>query len=77
MARGPKGEKRPSNTVGCAITVAKIATGGAEDELPSARRNDGLAGGQNIRIRLSHFSRYPGRSGRALNSPCVFALWQP
>lgn len=27
MPRGPNGERRPANVVGCAVTVAKIATG--------------------------------------------------
>ena len=30
MPRGPNGEKRPAHTVGCAVTVAKIATGELE-----------------------------------------------
>ena len=32
MPRGPGGERRPADTVGCAVTVAKIATGEIEDE---------------------------------------------
>ena len=31
MPRGPKGEKRPADAIGAAITVAKIATGEIED----------------------------------------------
>ena len=31
MAKGPKGEKRPADAVGAAITVAKIATGEAQE----------------------------------------------
>jgi len=31
MPRGPKGEKRPADTVGNAVMIAKIATGGIED----------------------------------------------
>ena len=30
MPRGPKGEHRPADVVGCAVTVAKIATGERE-----------------------------------------------
>ena len=45
MPRGPNGERRPGDVVGCAVTVAKIATGEIEDELPSAKRNGGLRGG--------------------------------
>ena len=33
MPRGPKGEKRPADAVGAAVTVAKIATGEIEDEV--------------------------------------------
>ena len=37
MPRGPNGEKRPADVVGCAVTVAKIATGELEEELPKNR----------------------------------------
>ena len=37
MPRGPNGEKRPGDTVGCAVTVMKIATGEIEEELPENR----------------------------------------
>ena len=31
MPKGPKGQKRPADVVGCAVTVAKIATGEIEE----------------------------------------------
>ena len=31
MPKGPQGESRPGNVVGCAVHVAKIATGEIED----------------------------------------------
>ena len=31
MPKGPKGEKRPADVIGAAITVAKIATGEIEE----------------------------------------------
>ena len=31
MPRGPKGEKRPADTIGNAIMIARIATGEIED----------------------------------------------
>lgn len=31
MPKGPNGQMRPADVVGCAITVAKIATGEIED----------------------------------------------
>ena len=37
MPRGPKGEKRPADTVGAAVTVAKIATGELEEGLQENR----------------------------------------
>ena len=37
MPRGPKGEKRPADTVGCAVHVMKIATGEIEEDLPKNR----------------------------------------
>ena len=33
MPRGPRGEKRPADTIGCAVMVAKIATGEIEEHL--------------------------------------------
>ena len=46
MQRGPNGEKRPSDTVGAAVMVGKIATGEVEDKLPSKTRKGGLKGGR-------------------------------
>ena len=37
MSRGPNGERRPGDVVGCAVTVAKIATGEIEEDLPKNR----------------------------------------
>ena len=45
MPRGPNGEKRPADTVGCAVMVAKIATGEIEEELPE-NREDKVNGGK-------------------------------
>ena len=45
MPRGPKGEKRPADVVGCAVTVMKIATGELEEELPE-NREDKVNGGK-------------------------------
>lgn len=39
MPRGPSGEKRPGDTVGCAVHVMKIATGEIEEELPEHRES--------------------------------------
>ena len=47
MSKETRGEKRLGEVVGCAVKVAQIATSEVEEELPSARRNGGLAGGRN------------------------------
>ena len=46
MPRGPNGEKRPADAVGCAVKVMKIATGEIEEELeapPTGKVNGGKA----------------------------------
>ena len=47
MSKGPQGQKRPADVVGCAVAVARIATGEVEDELGRVpgRRKSGKAGG--------------------------------
>ncbi len=45
MSRGPNGEKKRSGDVAqVAHRVFQIATGDAEDRIPSGKRNSGLAG---------------------------------
>jgi hypothetical protein len=46
MPHGPNGEKRPADVVGCAVTVAKIATGEIEETTikKSGRVRSGHAG---------------------------------
>ena len=44
MPRGPRGERRPADTIGCAVHVARIATGEITeelDEVPSSRQRQG------------------------------------
>ena len=45
MPRGPKGEKRPADVVGCAVKVMKIATGEMEEDVPQ-HRNGKVNGGK-------------------------------
>ena len=47
MPRGPKGERRPADVVGCAVHVAKIATGETVESGYKApgRKKSGKAGG--------------------------------
>lgn len=46
MPSGPSGQKRPADAVGCAVTVAKIATGEIKETLAkkSGRVRSGYAG---------------------------------
>ena len=47
MPRGPNGERRPADVVGCAVHVMKIATGEIEEDLPKNR--EGKANGGKAR----------------------------
>ena len=53
MPKGPKGQKRPADVIGCAVMVAKIATGEIEDKLPTGKRIGGLKGGKARKDALS------------------------
>ncbi|MDE0308152.1 MAG: hypothetical protein OXI87_25185 [Albidovulum sp.] len=46
MPKGPNGERRSADVVGCAVNVARIATGETEDSgyKQPAKRKGGLAG---------------------------------
>lgn len=50
MPKGPRGEKRPADSIGRAVKIAQIATGEIEDErdeeLSSAAAEMGRKGGQ-------------------------------
>ena len=39
MPKGPKGEKRPADVIGAAVTVAKIATGEVEEDIDGDGKN--------------------------------------
>ena len=55
MPRGPNGEWRPADAVGCAVTVARIATGEKEERgyKQTDKREDRTAGGR------SHAKTFP------------------
>ena len=55
MPRGPNGEKRPADAVGCAVTVMHIATGEIEDTgyKQPGRRKGGKAGGKSRATKLT------------------------
>ena len=46
MPKGPQGQKKPPDVIGAAISVAKIATGESEEDIPKEHaRKGGLVGG--------------------------------
>ena len=59
MAQGPQGQRRPADAVGCAIMVAKLATGEITEELkePSGKARSGIAGGKARAEKLSQEER--------------------
>jgi len=57
MPKGPKGQKRPADSVGMSVMVAKIATGEVEDTRSSGRRNSGIAGAKARAAALSAAER--------------------
>lgn len=59
MPKGPEGQKRPADVIGCAVQVAKIATGEAEDTKLKhpEKRKGGLAGGKARATTLSDSQR--------------------
>lgn len=46
MPKGPRGEKRPADVIGCAVQIARIATGEEEDTAHAVpnRAKSGRAG---------------------------------
>jgi hypothetical protein len=46
MPKGPRGESRPADLIGCAVAVGRIATGEAEDDryATPGRARSGQAG---------------------------------
>ena len=71
MPRGPNGEKRPADAVGCAVHVMKIATGEIEDVIPAKGRNGGLTGGKVRAAKLTAEQR------RAIARRAAQARWKP
>jgi hypothetical protein len=45
MPKGPRGESRPADVIGCAVTVARLSVGEINEELrePSGRERSGHA----------------------------------
>lgn len=59
MPRGPRGERRPADTIGCAVMVAKIATGEIDEdaETSSGKVRSGRAGARARAEKLSAAER--------------------
>lgn len=45
MPKGPQGQKRPADTIGCAVLVARIATGEVEEVIQSPSRTAASSAG--------------------------------
>ena len=78
MPRGPQGQHRPADTVGCAVMVARIATGEQEKLLPevSCRVRSGKAGASARGEKMSAVQRSdiakkaaPGGGNRMVKKP--------
>ena len=59
MPKGPQKQKRPADIIGCAITVAKIATGEIKEDLrePSGKVKSGKAGSKARTTKLTKEER--------------------
>ena len=68
MPRGPNGEKRPADAVGCAVMVAKIATGEIDEDLPKNR--EGKVNGGKARA-----DGMPPEERKALAEKAAAARW--
>ncbi len=54
MPKGPQGQKRPADAIGCAVMVAQIATGEIQDKKSAPK---GVAGGKARSEKLSSQKR--------------------
>lgn len=59
MARGPRGEDRPADVIGCAVKVARLSVGLETEELkqPSGRVRSGVAGAKARASKMSKEER--------------------
>jgi hypothetical protein len=59
MPRGPQGQKRPADAIGCAVVVGRIATGEITEVLkePSGKVRSGQAGSKARARKLSQSER--------------------
>lgn len=73
MPTGPRGEHRPADAIGCAIMVARIATGEIEEKTspPSGKVRSGEAGGKARAEKLSSSQR------KKIAKKAAETRWQP
>ena len=59
MPKGPQGQTRPADVIGCAVIVARITTGDLEEKLesPSEKSKNAQMGGRERANRLSKQER--------------------
>lgn len=59
MPRGPQGQKRPANSIGCAVMVGRLATGEITEILkePTGKVRSGKAGSKARAEKLSQAER--------------------
>ena len=69
MPKGPQGQKRPADAIGCAVNVARIATGEVEDTryVSQNRRKSGVAGAK-ARLENTSASKRTEIAKRAANA---------
>ena len=72
MPKGPQGQKRPADLIGCAVQVARLSVGMGTEELrePSGRVRSGLAGAKARAERLTAEER------REIAQRAAAARWQ-
>ena len=72
MSKGPHRQKRPADVVGCAVKVAKIATGEIVEipKIPSGKVRSGVAGARARKAALTPERR------RAVAKKAAEARWR-
>jgi hypothetical protein len=72
MPKGPQGQQRPADVIGCAITVAKIATGELEEtvEKSAGKKMRAQAGGHG---RAAHLTK---KRRSAIAKKAAKARWE-
>ena len=72
MPKGPQGQKRPGDVIGCAVTVAKIATGEIE-ETGYKQPNKAKGGRTGAKARAARLTR---EQRKAIAKKAAAARWE-